>query len=75
MKDYADAGVINIIELIYAGNMLESEAKDFGFAEETMHRRAAAGYADTVASLAKSEWLEMPSVDEGVAEHDIHRQS
>lgn len=73
MHDYADAGVINIIELIYEGNLLDSEDKDFGFAVETMHRRAAAGYADTVASLAQPHWLDMPDAHAGVVEHDIHR--
>ena len=31
-----------------------------------MHRRAAAGYADTVASVAKSEWFDIPGVDVGL---------
>ncbi len=33
----------------------------------------AAGLRDTRATLARRDWLEMPSEESGIVTHDIHR--
>ncbi len=73
MQDYADAGVINLVQLIYQMKPFEGDTKDYEFSRESMTRHQQAGYDDTVATLAHPEWLDLPSAADGVVEHDVHR--
>ncbi len=72
MRDYADAGVVNLIHLIYQAKPFEGDTKDYEFSRETVALHSQAGYRDTAASLAKPGWLDAPTAQEGVREHDIH---
>jgi NTE family protein len=74
MHDYADAGVINLIQLIYQSKPYESDTKDYDFSGELMHAHSQAGYADTLATLAHPDWLAKPSAHDGVVDHDVHRK-
>ena len=73
LRDYADAGVVNLIQLIYQAKAFEGDTKDYEFSRETVAAHTQAGYKDTTASLAQPGWLDVPTVQEGVREHDIHR--
>ncbi len=73
MHDYADAGVINLVQLIYQSKPYESDTKDYDFSGELMQAHSQAGYADTLATLAHPDWLAKPSSHDGVVDHDVHR--
>jgi NTE family protein len=73
MQDYADAGVVNLIQLIYQGKKNAGDSKDYEFSSDSMREHAAAGYADTTATLAHPDWLDLPSNEDGISEHDVHR--
>ncbi len=75
MRDYQDAGVVNLVHLIYQAKYFEGDTKDYEFSSEAVALHSKAGYADTAASLARPEWLEPPSADVGLVEHDIHRKN
>jgi NTE family protein len=73
MKDYLDAGVVNLIELIYQSKSFEGDSKDYEFSKSAMQAHMQAGYNDTAQTLAQPKWLEKPSPQVGMVEHDIHR--
>jgi NTE family protein len=73
MCDYADAGVVNLVQLIYQGQHGASDNKDFEFSRESMLKHVESGYADTIATLAHPEWFNLPTASRGVVDHDIHR--
>jgi NTE family protein len=73
MRDYADAGVVNLIQLIYQGPDNGCDNKDYEFSRESMLAHVETGYADTLKTLARSEWFDMPEAAHGVVDHDIHR--
>jgi NTE family protein len=75
MHDYADAGVVNLVQLIYQSKPYESDTKDYDFSSELMQTHSQAGYADTVATLEHPDWLAKPSAHDGVVDHDVHRAS
>ncbi len=74
MEDYADSGVVNLVQLIYQGKKNESDSKDYEFSSDSMREHERAGYADTTATLTHPDWLNLPSADDGVSEHDVHRR-
>jgi NTE family protein len=73
MRDYADAGVVNLIHLIYRSKPYEADTKDYEFSADSMRAHLQAGYADTTATLNHPEWLQRPSAEVGVIEHDVNR--
>jgi NTE family protein len=73
MHDYADTGVVNLVEIIYQSKQFEGDSKDYEFSPSSMKTRMQAGYADTLASLAQPHWLDLPTPEQGVVEHDVHR--
>jgi NTE family protein len=73
MRDYADAGVVNLVHLIYQAKHFEGDTKDYEFSRESVVTHSQAGYADTQATLAHPDWLTPPDAQDGMAEHDIHR--
>jgi NTE family protein len=75
MQDYADAGVVNLIQLIYQGKKGESDNKDYEFSPESMREHVHTGYIDTAATLAHPEWFDLPPANTSIAEHDIHRRT
>ncbi len=75
MHDYADAGVINLIELIYQSRPFENDTKDYEFSATSMRAHSQAGYADTIASMAHTEWFDLPSAEDGVVDHDVHHMA
>lgn len=64
---------INILQLIYQQAAHEGQAKDYDFSKSSMRDHWAAGLRDTTATLARREWLTMPSEESGIVSHDIHR--
>jgi len=74
IADYADAGVVNIVHLIYQHKIYECDAKDFEFSGASMREHMQTGYDDTVRTLRHREWLRRPSAEEGVTVHDLHRE-
>jgi NTE family protein len=72
MHDYSDAGVVNLIQMIYQSKPDESGNKDYEFSKSTMEAHVAAGYADAQQTLAHSDWLDKPTAAQGVAFHRLH---
>jgi NTE family protein len=72
MHDYSDAGVVNLIQMIYQSKPDESRNKDYEFSKPTMEAHVAAGYADAVKTLSHTDWLGKPTTAEGVAFHRLH---
>ncbi|MEP7042963.1 MAG: patatin-like phospholipase family protein [Dokdonella sp.] len=72
IADYSDAGVINIVHLIYQHKTYESDAKDYEFSGTSMREHRLAGYEDTMRTLRHREWLKAPATIAGIAVHDLH---
>lgn len=75
MENYADIGVVNLIQLIYQSKKNEGDSKDYEFSPDSMRDHVNAGYSDTMNTLAHPEWLNPPSPADGLAEHDVHRHA
>lgn len=74
LEQHACRKVFNVVHLIYQARAFQGHYKDYEFSLETMREHWRAGYEDTRASLARTEFLVRPRGDSGVAAHDIHRQ-
>lgn len=72
LADLATPGVVDILQLIYRTKAYERDNKDYEFSARSAAEHRAAGRADTLATLARHDWFEPPSVEEGVRTHDIH---
>ena len=72
MNSFSNAGVVNLIQLIYQSRPGESDNKDFEFSRSTMEAHSGAGYLDAVKTLSHPKWLEMPTPEQGVAFHRLH---
>ncbi len=75
MENYADIGVVNLIQLIYQGKKNAGDSKDYEFSPNSMRDHLNAGYTDTMNTLAHPEWLDRPSAADGIVEHDVHRHA
>jgi NTE family protein len=73
MSDYLDAGVVNLVELIYKSKPYEIDTKDYEFSASSMKMHMETGELDTLNTLKHPEWLDKPSAAVGLIEHDIHR--
>jgi NTE family protein len=73
IDDYADAGVVNIIHLIFQSKSYHGDTKDYEFSGTTMREHQQAGYEDTRRTLRHPDWLQPPDARTGVAVHDLHR--
>jgi NTE family protein len=74
IHDYSDAGVVNIVHLIYQHEIYENDARDYEFSGTSMREHWRSGYEDTVRTLRHRKWLERPSPHTGVVVHDLHRE-
>ena len=72
-RELATLPAINILQLIYQQAAHEGQAKDYDFSKSSMRDHWAAGLRDTSSTLARREWLQMPSEESGIVTHDIHR--
>jgi len=63
-----------IMQLIYQQKSYEGHAKDHEFSATSMHEHWQSGYEDTKLSLKQRSWLELPSPEEGIVVHDVHRR-
>ncbi len=63
-----------IVQLIYQQKSYEGHAKDHEFSATSMHEHWQSGYEDTKRSLKQRSWLELPSPEEGIIVHDVHRR-
>ena len=72
--DYSDAGVVNIVHLIYQHKNYEGHAKDYEFSGTSMREHWDMGLEDTKRTLRHTEWLLPPLSDDAVAIHDLHRE-
>ncbi len=64
---------ITILHLIYQQAPYEGEAKDYEFSATSMREHWESGYRDTQRTLSHKDWLRVPSMDVGIAIHDVHR--
>ncbi|TIO76596.1 MAG: patatin-like phospholipase family protein [Mesorhizobium sp.] len=74
IADYSDAGVVNIVHLIYQHKGYEGHAKDYEFSGTSMREHWEMGLEDTERTLRHKQWLMLPTNVEGVAIHDLHRE-
>ncbi len=74
ITDYSDAGVVNIVHLIYQHKNYEGHAKDYEFSGTSMREHWDMGLEDTKRTLRHTEWLLPPFTDDAVAIHDLHRE-
>ena len=74
IEDYSQAGVVNIVHLIYQHKNYEGHAKDYEFSGTSMREHWDMGLEDTKRTLRHSQWLEPPANAKGVAIHDLHRE-
>ncbi|MFS8045829.1 patatin-like phospholipase family protein [Rhizobium sp. BR 314] len=74
IADYSDAGVVNIVHLIYQHKNYEGHAKDYEFSGTSMREHWDMGLEDTKRTLRHTEWLLPPLMDDAVAIHDLHRE-
>jgi len=74
IADYSDAGVVNIVHLIYQHKNYEGHAKDYEFSGTSMREHWDMGLEDTKRTLRHSDWLLPPFTDDAVAIHDLHRE-
>jgi NTE family protein len=75
IKDYSDAGVVNIVHLIYQHKNYEGHAKDYEFSGTSMREHWEAGLEDTQRTLRHRDWLLPPTdIKDGVEIHDLHRE-
>ena len=69
----SDLPEISLIHMIYQKAAYEGQAKDYEFSALSMREHWDAGYRDTERTLRHKTWLEIPSEEEGVVVHDVHR--
>lgn len=74
IADYSDAGVVNIVHLIFQSKVYHGDSKDYEFSATSMREHRQAGYDDTMRTLRHREWLEPPPSEVGVTVHDLHRE-
>ena len=72
-RQLATLPAINILQLIYQQAAHEGQAKDYDFSKSSMRDHWAAGRRDTASTLARRDWLTIPSEESGIVTHDIHR--
>ncbi len=65
---------ITILHLIYQQQAYEGDSKDYEFSHTSMRDHWTAGYTDTKRTLARRDYLQMPSKGVGVVVHDVHRE-
>jgi NTE family protein len=63
----------DFMQLIYQQKAYEGHAKDHEFSATSTHEHWQSGYEDTKRSLKQRRWLELPSAEEGIIVHDVHR--
>ena len=63
-----------ILQLIYQQKSYEGNARDYEFSADSMQEHWNNGHEDTLATLKRKDWLEMPPPDIGVVTHDVHRE-
>lgn len=69
----ADLPEISLIHMIYQKAAYEGQAKDYEFSALSMREHWDAGYRDTERTLRHKTWLQIPSEEEGLVVHDVHR--
>ncbi|HWA80016.1 MAG TPA: patatin-like phospholipase family protein [Acetobacteraceae bacterium] len=69
----ADLPEISLIHMIYQKAAYEGQAKDYEFSALSMREHWDSGYRDTVRTLRHKTWLQIPSEEEGLVVHDVHR--
>ncbi|TIW59284.1 MAG: patatin-like phospholipase family protein, partial [Mesorhizobium sp.] len=74
IADYSDAGVVNIVHLIYQHKGYEGHAKDYEFSGTSMREHWEMGLEDTERTLRHRQWLTLPTNAESVTIHDLHRE-
>ena len=74
IEDYSDAGIVNIVHLIYQHKGYEGHAKDYEFSGTSMREHWETGLEDTQRTLRHRKWLTLPTNVDGVAIHDLHRE-
>ena len=75
LESLSDLPRATILQLIYQQKNYEGNARDYEFSADSMHEHWKNGHEDTVRSLKRKDWLEMPPKNVGVITHDVHRQS
>jgi NTE family protein len=74
-EEAADGSAINVVHLIYRNKPYEGHYKDYEFSIETMEEHWRCGLEDICDSFSHVDWFDVPSREQGVITHDVHRQA
>jgi NTE family protein len=75
LDDLAELPQATILQLIYQQKSYEGNARDSEFSPDSMHEHWKNGHEDTLTTLKRKDWLEMPPANIGVVTHDVHRDN
>jgi NTE family protein len=75
LGDLAALPQATILQLIYQQKSYEGNARDYDFSPDSMHEHWKNGHEDTLSTLKRKDWLEMPPPNVGVITHDVHRDN
>jgi NTE family protein len=73
LEELAQLPQATILHLIYQQKSYEGDARDYEFSPDSMHEHWTNGYEDTLATLSRRDWLQMPPPGIGIVTHDVHR--
>jgi NTE family protein len=73
-EELADLPEITILQIIYQQKSYEGHAKDYEFSGTSMREHWTSGYEDTMRTLKHRSWIALPSHDDGIVVHDVHRE-
>jgi NTE family protein len=73
-QEAADGSAINVVHLIYRNKPYEGHYKDYEFSIDTMQEHWRSGLEDIVDSFSHVDWFDVPSREQGIVTHDVHRR-
>ena len=72
--DLARLPLVTILHLIYQQQAYEGDSKDYEFSATSMREHWKSGYHDTKRTLARRDYMQMPTEGRHVVIHDVHRE-
>ena len=74
LQKLSDMPEATILQLIYQQKAYEGDSKDYEFSATSMREHWKSGFEDTVRTLSRKDWMQMPPAGKGgIVTHDVHR--
>jgi NTE family protein len=64
---------MTILQLIYQQRSYEGHAKDYEFSGTSMRDHWQSGHEDTMRTLSRKDWIQIPPEGTGILSYDVHR--